>query len=179
MFSNQLHICEHVLNSPEFRILLQQVHSGVKYDLIILGLVGGPCLYPLIKLFGFPLVIGTSTFGVVPYVARSFGVNNHEYYVPFYTEQYSTHMNFFQRIYNYFIYNSEYFWKTYYWSQYNKLHKKYFATEIEDLIQFEKNFSLLLVNYDPVLDLPRSLPSNVISVGGLHIKNPKPLEKVI
>lgn len=37
---------------------------------------------------------------------------------------------------------------------------------------------LALVNTNPAVDYLAPLPENVIPVGGLHIKDPKPLPKV-
>lgn len=42
----------------------------------------------------------------------------------------------------------------------------------------EKYTRLVLVSTHPAVDYPEPLPPNVISVGGLQIAEPKPLDKV-
>lgn len=42
----------------------------------------------------------------------------------------------------------------------------------------QKQTKLLLVNAHTSFDYPEPLPPNIIAVGGLHIKEPKPLPKV-
>lgn len=63
-------------------------------------------------------------------------------------------------------------------SAYDKLASKYFGHGIPTTSEIEQKMLLALVNTNPAMDYAAPLPENVIPVGGLHIKDPKPLPKV-
>ena len=69
-------------------------------------------------------------------------------------------------------------------------YRKYFATPAIDVAMkkifgpdlpyadiLDKQAALMLVNSNPAVDFPDSLPPNIIQVGGLQIKDPKPVPK--
>lgn len=53
-----------------------------------------------------------------------------------------------------------------------------FGPGLPSVGDIEKQTALVLVNTNPAMDYMAPLPENVIPVGGLHIKDPKPLPKV-
>lgn len=55
---------------------------------------------------------------------------------------------------------------------------KYFGPDLPPISQLEKRATLALVNSNPILDSLGPMPDNVIAIGGMHIKRPKPLAKV-
>lgn len=57
--------------------------------------------------------------------------------------------------------------------------KKYFGLNVPSVGELERRTSLALVNTNPVLDYTFPTLPNVITVGGVHIKNPKEIPKVI
>lgn len=60
----------------------------------------------------------------------------------------------------------------------DQLTAKYFGPNYPPVSQMERRTALALVNTNPVMDYPAPLPENIIPVGGLHMKNSKPLPKV-
>lgn len=55
---------------------------------------------------------------------------------------------------------------------------EHFGQDLPSISQLEKRATLALVNSNPILDSLGPLPDNVIAIGGMHIKHPKPLPKV-
>lgn len=55
---------------------------------------------------------------------------------------------------------------------------KYFGPDLPPISQLEKRATLAFVNSNPILDHLGPMPDNVITIGGMHIKEPKPLPKV-
>lgn len=55
---------------------------------------------------------------------------------------------------------------------------KYFGPDLPPISQLEKRATLALVNSNPILDHLGPMPDNVIPIGGMHIKDPKPLPEV-
>lgn len=171
--------CYYDLQSKEVKALVNQAKSGVKYDVVIMDMTTGTCLYPLIELFGNPPVIATSPYGLVQYFTFPFGIDLNIAYNPLNFLPYTDHMNIFERMNN--LYHTLYFilWRNYvYFPSQQKLAEEYFGTDIAPLKIVEKKFSLLLTNTDPVFDYPQPVPPAVIQVGGLHTKRAKSLPEV-
>lgn len=55
---------------------------------------------------------------------------------------------------------------------------KHFGQDLPPISQIEKRATLALVNSNPILDNLGPKPDNVIPIGGMHVKDPKPLPKV-
>lgn len=53
--------------------------------------------------------------------------------------------------------------------------KRFNRTDLPYLGDLEKHTALMLVNTHPLIEVFEPLPPNIITVGGLHIKEPKPL----
>lgn len=60
----------------------------------------------------------------------------------------------------------------------DKLLDGHFGRDMPSVSEIEKRTALALVSTHPVFDYTRPLPENVISVGGLHIRDAKPVPKV-
>lgn len=56
---------------------------------------------------------------------------------------------------------------------------KHFGPNLPSVTEMEQRTVLALVNTNPAMDFTRPLPENVIPVGGVHIRDPKPLPRVI
>ncbi|GLV42887.1 UDP-glycosyltransferase family 35 member A1 [Carabus blaptoides fortunei] len=163
-------ICTKTLKSEALYTLLAEAENGVKYDLIIMDITGGQCLYPLIEIFGSPPVIGTSALGLMHSFTFAFGIDANIAYNPLMFLPYTDHMSLWERTLNYvytIIFN--------YWRQWiylpaeQKCAERVFGKDIRPLDEIEKTFSLLLTNTDPVFDYPQPVPPAIIQVGGLQI----------
>lgn len=55
---------------------------------------------------------------------------------------------------------------------------EYFGPNYPSISEMERRTILALVNTNPVMDYPAPLQESIIPVGGLHIKETKPLSNV-
>lgn len=56
--------------------------------------------------------------------------------------------------------------------------QKKFGPETPTMTELEQKTAIAFVNTNPTFNIPAPLPENVIPVGGLHIRDTKPLPKV-
>lgn len=60
----------------------------------------------------------------------------------------------------------------------DKLLEDKFGDRMPSIIEIEKRTAMALVSTHPIFDYTRPLHENVIPVGGLHIRDAKPVPKV-
>ncbi|CAG9766430.1 unnamed protein product [Ceutorhynchus assimilis] len=163
-------ICNRTYQSKGFNFLWNYPEN-FKFDLILMDLTFGPCLYPLSQKFGSPTV-GFTPSGLSPYLLEAFG-NNHAIF--------ELHMDqsFFSRLTNFLLTKFEIFFK----KTWERTTLEYLASNALnatfDFKKLENSISYLLVNEHPLLNIPRPLAPNIIPVGGLHIKKTEPLPGIL
>lgn len=169
---------KYVASSKGFKTLLKTI-DGVKYDLIIWDSTTCHFLLPIIEKLNFPPVVLTSAFGASPHYTRTFGYDLNLAYLPLWMMDLTEEMTFFQRVSNllsglYTVYVRDYW----YFVKERELSEKVFKKPLDSIEKFEKHFSFLLINSDPILDYPQLLPPQIIQVGGLNIKRSEPMPQV-
>lgn len=101
-------------------------------------------------------------------------------YIPTLFMPYHEKMTFYERLGNWFTAHSFNFLYDYFThSATEKLLKRRFGNDIPKLKELVKKTSLIFVNQHFSMSLAKPLPPGVVEVGGIHIKKPKPLDKVI
>lgn len=170
--------CQHDFGTKGLRTLLNYP-KDFKFDLIIFDVTLGQCLYPLIERFNNPPVIGTTPFLLPSFLSHAFGNPLQSAYSPFNASPFSDRMSFKERLLNFIYTYGEVLYRKYIAiPDETKLARQYFGENIRSFEEVERNISLLLSNYDPILLYPIDLPPNIIPCGGIQIKPPKPLPKV-
>ncbi|XP_017482252.1 PREDICTED: UDP-glucuronosyltransferase 2B20-like [Rhagoletis zephyria] len=91
-------------------------------------------------------------------------------YIPSTTSHLTDHMNFRERLENFYIHVLEWIHNRFVMlpAQY-ELYKKYVPTPTAPFMEMRKNFSLVLLNQHFSMSLPRPYVPNAIEVGGWHI----------
>ncbi|XP_060527720.1 UDP-glucosyltransferase 2-like [Cylas formicarius] len=171
-------ICDRVYRSKGFQRLWSYPDS-FKFDLIIVDVSLGQCLYPLIKKFGGAQVVGFSPSSLNPYLSSVFGSDDQSAYIP------SRHLRdvdlrfFFDRLLNYLTNKFEYVFKqNWELKSIENLAEKHLQEEF-NFEELQRSVSLLLVNYNPLLNRAQLLPPNIVPVAGLHLKRPEELPSVL
>ncbi|XP_031329630.1 UDP-glucuronosyltransferase 3A2-like isoform X2 [Photinus pyralis] len=167
--------CVHDLETEGFKTLLNYP-KDFNFALIIFDITNEGCLYPLIQRFNNPPVVAVTTFLLSPALAHVFGNPMQAAYFPFYSTKHTDRMIFVERMKNFLLIHFEILYRRYISLPAElKLAKQYFGENIRDFEEVERNMSLLICNYDPLLSFPLALAPNIVPAGGLHIEPVKPL----
>ncbi|KFB50411.1 AGAP005752-PA-like protein [Anopheles sinensis] len=175
-YNYALSMCVGILGSKGYRTIMDYP-SDYKFDLVLYDFTCGPCLLAVYDKFGQPPMVGVTGFNNPPYTTDLVGGHKYYAYVPYYTLDYDTNMNFFQRFYNAAIHWIDYFYRNYVFlpetDRIVREHHK--AMDLPYLATLDQKMMLMLVNSHHSVDFPEPIPQNVIQVGGLQILPPKPL----
>uniref|UniRef100_A0A182UXE3 UDP-glycosyltransferases domain-containing protein n=1 Tax=Anopheles merus TaxID=30066 RepID=A0A182UXE3_ANOME len=169
-------MCIGILGSEGYQTIMNYPRD-TKFDLVLYDFTCGPCLLAVYDRFGQPPMVGVTGFNTPPYTTDLIGGHKYYAYVPYYTLDYDSSMNFFQRFYNAAIHWIDYFYRNYiFLPETDRLvreHEK--ANDLPYLGALDQKMMLMLVNSHHSVDFPEPIPQNMIQVGGLQIIPPKPL----
>ncbi|KAF5307550.1 hypothetical protein FQR65_LT06906 [Abscondita terminalis] len=169
--------CDFDFKSSAFQKLLNYPEN-FKFDLILFDVAGPVCLYGFIPRFKNPPVIAVSAYVVSPHLSHFLGNPLYTSYTPYFSTSFTNKMTFYQRTLNFvYTYLDILTHKYIFYPRQHKVAEDAFNTTLPLFTDIQKQLGLYLVNFDPVIDYPTSLLPNIISVGGLHIKQPKCLSK--
>ncbi|KAI4466755.1 UDP-glucosyltransferase [Holotrichia oblita] len=163
-------------DSEAFTKLLEYPRNH--FDLIIIDITCRHYFYPLIEYFGNPPVVSVAPIGLLPYILDIMGDHFYSYY-PIYVTPYTDNMSFFQRVYNFILYQTDFLYRYYYINLMEAKAKQKFGRNIASFDETMNKIGVLLVNYDPILDFPQPIAPHIIPVGGLHMQRPTELPQVI
>uniref|UniRef100_A0A182PSE1 UDP-glycosyltransferases domain-containing protein n=1 Tax=Anopheles epiroticus TaxID=199890 RepID=A0A182PSE1_9DIPT len=169
-------MCIGILDSEGYRTIMNYP-ADYKFDLVLYDFTCGPCLLAAYHRFGQPPLVGVTGFNTPPYTTDLIGGHKYYAYVPYYTLDYDSSMNFFQRFYNAAIHWIDYFYRNYvFLPETDRLVRKHEdAKDLPYLAALDQKMMLMLVNSHHSVDFPEPIPQNMIQVGGLQIIPPKPL----
>ncbi|KAJ4431911.1 hypothetical protein ANN_20517 [Periplaneta americana] len=169
--------CEHELTSASGQKLLHY-SSTQQFDVIITEACMGECLYGFIHKFGSPPVIAISSLATVPWMASALGAASNPSYMPYSLLEYSSRMNFKERLINFLVFTfASFSYNFNVISVQESIARKHFKEDLPSFNEIQKNISLYLTNTIQGLDFPRPLTPNVVPVGGMHLTsktNPLP-----
>ncbi|XP_065361634.1 UDP-glucosyltransferase 2-like [Calliphora vicina] len=161
-----------VLEHPK----VKDIMKNEKFDLIILEALYCDALYALGQHFNAPMV-GVSTFGTINFVDVLVNNISPMSYIPHMSLPFDNHMNLQERLVNVVTSVMDDFLHNFLMlPTQKKIFEKYFPSSKLTFEEVRKNFSLVLLNHHFTLGFPRPYVTNMIEVGGLHIKQkPDPL----
>lgn len=147
------------------------------YDLIVTETCNTDLYLALVERFSAPFIAWT-TSPLFVWSADRMGASTHPAYIPVLMTAYGPHMNFAERAHNALL-RSVAFYKYHTGSSIvsQEIASKRYK-DSSNLDQLVLRTSLLFVNTYCSLWGGRPLPQNVVEVGGLHVKPPRPLEEV-
>ena len=162
-------------DDPQVRHLI----ANGKFDLILISEASSIFGYPFAVQFKAPYIM-LSPNVLFAGRATQLGDDEHFSYVPFLFSSYSDKMTFYQRTMNTIfssLFNQMVPWSfPIIWSIIQE--KRLFNNIPSDYEEMYTNISLILTNTHPSFSYPRTLPPQVIEVGGLHCRPGKPIPKV-
>lgn len=147
------------------------------YDLIVTETCNTDLYLALIERFDAPFIAWT-TSPMFVWSADRMGTSSHPAYVPVLMSALGTHMNFAERMYNTLL-RSIAFYKYHTGSSVSsqRIASKHYKSS-SPLSELVLRTSFLFVDTHYAVWGSRPLPHNVVEVGGLHVKPPKPLTEV-
>ncbi|XP_055535827.1 UDP-glucosyltransferase 2-like [Wyeomyia smithii] len=173
--------CSGVLKSEGLKFV-KNYPDNFTFDLVIYDMTCGGCMNGLIHKFNYPPLVSVTAFSNPPYVTDVIGGHKHPAYIPFFSLPYGSDMTFFQRVENTLLYSLIFcFYRNYVSNpKLDAMVREYFQYDdlpyVPDIDRLSK---IILVNAHYSIDFPESAPPNLISVGGLQIKEAKKLPKDI
>lgn len=174
------HMFHMVINSETYAKsdVLQELYSHPvdAYDLIVTETCNIDLYLALIERFNAPFIAWT-TSPMFVWSADRMGTSSNPAYIPVLMSTFGTHMNFAERMYNTLL-RSIAFYK--YYTESSVLSeriasKHYKSSPLSELV-LRTSFLFVYTHY--TVWGSRPLPLNVVEVGGLHVKSPKPLTEV-
>lgn len=171
-------VCDKLYNDPKVKDWLRTT----KFNLVIIDSLFNDCGYAIAHLHkAKTIVFSVSSF--LPWTPEAFGVPDQSSTIPDMWFQFGPNhdLSFFQRALTAVV---PLYWKLfrgwYYFPAMNRVTRE--ALGMPDFPSFadlEKNTSLVLVNTHVSQEYPRSLPSNVVTVGGISwVEKKKEIPKV-
>ncbi|XP_037952730.1 UDP-glucosyltransferase 2-like [Teleopsis dalmanni] len=168
MYDIGLSMCPNVFRNKEIQKLLKS--SEEKFDLIIIELFLAESLYGLARHFNAPIV-GLSTFGTTSFIDRVVGNTSPPSFLPSVFTPFDTKMTYRERLSNFIqIGIDNLYYNFFYLPKQEEIYKQFFPNAKISLQEIQKKFSLVLLNQHFSLSYPRPYVTNMIEVGGVHIK---------
>lgn len=167
--------CEAVLKDKAVQELIK--NDGNKFDLVINEVFGADCFSGFAYKYKAPLVSVVTTISF-PWIHKRIGNPDNPAYIPTYFSKITDGMTFYDRLINTINFAYSYIAYPFYSELPNhKLIEESFGEPFPPIQEILKNTSLVLINshlsYKPIQPV---LP-NYIDIGGIHLKEPKPLPK--
>jgi len=172
----QMKLCRESQKLPEVQALLK---SGIKFDAVFTEIFGADCDVGYAYHFKAPLLSIMSS-SHLPWSYDRVGGPDNPSYIPTIVTRAVGKMNFQMRMINtlYYIY-FKLAWIYYSDWPADKLLKENFGPDAPYINDIVYNTSMVFVNGHFSMDGPRPLVPNMVEIGGIHIKPPKPLPKDI
>ncbi|CAG9583267.1 unnamed protein product [Danaus chrysippus] len=163
--------CRVMLENERVRKLIKE---KPKFDVIVLEQFNSDCSLGIAYKLGAP-VVGTTSHVLMPWHYNRLGIPNNPSYVSFHFLEGGTKPTLFQRI-ERFIFNL-YFNTVYYYTS-QRVDQQTLAQYYDDIPPLEelgREMKFLMLYHNFILTGSRLFPSNVIEIGGYHVKKAKPL----
>ncbi|XP_030239676.1 UDP-glucuronosyltransferase 2B13 isoform X2 [Drosophila navojoa] len=168
---------EHALQDPQVKRLIES--QDEHYDLVILE----QYFHEAFLMFGHKFkcpVVTIGTMGYADNMDHAMGILTPWSFIPHLLLSHTDKMSFSQRAYNsYLSLYDVVVRRWYYMPRMQRIAEKYFGSvtkgDFPNVLDLERNISLMLINSHRSVDLPRPSMPGLINVGGAHIQ---PVQKL-
>ncbi|XP_014482426.1 PREDICTED: UDP-glucuronosyltransferase 2B15-like [Dinoponera quadriceps] len=177
MWENFYELTDTILKHPKVQKMYAP-NSDEHFDLVIAEVLMSPALYVLAHRFNAPL-IGTTSLPLFASHYYSFGFPVLPSHPSTWEMEYNTGFNLslWQRMTNFIrLWNYIYNMHNEFMSRQQALAKEYFGKDVPDIIEMEKNISIIFCNLQEITSFIRPQPQNVIYFKSFHqMKKPAAL----
>lgn len=166
MFSFPPMIAEKAYSHPE----VKQLIATARFDLVLLAEVSAIVCYPMAWHFKAPVIV-LGPNAVLPGMGPIFGDDDHLSYSPFVMTPFTDHMTLGQRTIN-FVAAKLFYFLNHQWPQHSVrgIAQRLAIPNAPPIDEIERNISLYLTNTHASYSYPRTLPPQIIEVGGMHCR---------
>ncbi|XP_050462109.1 UDP-glucosyltransferase 2-like [Cataglyphis hispanica] len=165
-------VCK-LLDHPKMRELIENPPQDPPYDIVVMELFAAPCFLAFGRHLKVPMV-GTVANVFHDWLNEVSGNPMNPAYIPSIFSTYTQQMNFQERLINFLLSNYISIQIHYYTNSQLEFVKKYFGMDVPHIKDLYYDLSLYLVNSHHSLHGIRPTTTNVIEVGGLHLKDDDP-----
>ncbi|XP_055910229.1 UDP-glucosyltransferase 2-like [Eupeodes corollae] len=168
---------QYIVKSKGLHTLLNYP-DDFKFDLVLNDYTMGPLLLGFMHKFKYPPLIGMSAFLNPPITIDQMSHHYFPAYIPYHSTMYSPEMSFWQRLENTLIFIGDTAYRRLiFLPRADATIRPFFSKDMPYLGDISKHTAISLVNSHPAINYVEPLPPNIIEVGGMQIKNSKPLPK--
>ncbi|XP_057374694.1 UDP-glucosyltransferase 2-like [Daphnia carinata] len=156
---------------------IKQLMAEDDFDLVMISITFNAGSYPLAWHFKAPIIMLTPN-AIFPGVIEALGGEEEPSHIPFFLSRFTNKMNLLQRtvntlatkLFGYFIHQCHH-------STIHSIVKERVMPNIPPLEELEKNISLVFTNTHPVVNYARTMPPQIVEVGGMHCRPAQPLSQ--
>lgn len=172
MFTFPPMIAEKTYSHPEVKKLIA---TSSRFDLVLLAEVSSIICLPMAWHFKAPVIV-LGPNAAFPGMGPLFGDDDHLSYVPFPMTPFSDQMTLSQRTIN-FVAAKMFYYLNHQWPQSSvrSIVQRLALPNSPPIDEIERNISLYFTNTHSSFSYPRTLPPQIIEVGGMHCQPAKPL----
>ena len=165
--------CDETYSNSEFRAL-----ENEKFDLIFIDAFMNECLYGWLHKMQVPFIM-VSPMAAPGSITQAVGNRMPPSFVPVPMMPFSDHMTFLERLANVgFILLSDLIGELYMKGKIESSYRQHLGEDLPGAFEIVQNASMIFMNSHFTFTFPRPLLPDVIEVGGMHCRPPKPLAKV-
>lgn len=168
--------CNKVLQHPEFQQLVRNTRPG-SFDLIVISAWMQNCLYGIIQRAQAPFILISSTPAQPWIVSSATGFYPPPSFVPTLFIDSEDSMSFWDRLTNLgfsFIYTKIF---SYAYTNLDAVTGPFFEVDIPPPQEIERKANMIFSHAHFALTFPRPMLPDMIEIGGIHCRPPKPLPK--
>ncbi|CAL8094095.1 unnamed protein product [Orchesella dallaii] len=170
-----IRVCDKVYTSPEIQDLMK-THKN-KFDLAFVDLILNQCFYGMLTYFEAPF-ISLATLPPWNVISQQLGTHLPPSFVPLPFFTLPEKMNFLQRVRNnLFDWIVPYILRHFYTSKLEAVYQKHLGSHYPTAEEIEANASMMLTNSHFSLNPKMPLLPDIVEVGGMHLRESKPLPK--
>lgn len=172
MYNQPRIITETIYEDERIKQLMVEDH----FDLVMVSITFNAGSYPLAWHFKAPVIMLTPN-ALFPGVIESLGGEEDPSHIPFFLSRFTNKMNLLQRTINTFATKMfSYFIHQCHYSTIQSIVQRAMPN-IPPIRELEKNISLVFTNTHPVINYARTMPPQIVEVGGMHGRPAQPLSQ--